>query len=121
MGSREGDVLWEPSEQLLRDSKMARYMRARGFDSYDELWRWSIDDLEGFWGSIWDRYRVGERGGTILASGDMPGAQWFPGAQLNYAEHAFRGRDDDALAIVAGGESRPDAVWTWGDLRAQVA
>src|SRR3954454_12508976 len=47
----------------------------------------------------------------------MPGATWFPGTLVNYAEHAFRGRDDGALAIVAGGEDREDAEWTWGRLR----
>src|SRR5690349_6085917 len=113
-------VLWTPPDSLLQRAALGAFRRERGLDTYDELWRWSVSDLEGFWGAIWDRYRVGERGGTVLASGEMPGAQWFPGTQLNYAEHAFRDRDDDALAIVAGGESRPDAEWTWGDLREQV-
>ena len=49
----------------------------------------------------------------------MPGAQWFPGTLLNYAEHAFRDKADDALAIIAGGEDREDAEWTWGELREQ--
>ena len=48
----------------------------------------------------------------------MPGAQWFPGTLVNYAEHVFRGKDDVALAIVAGGEDREDVEWTWGELRA---
>jgi acetoacetyl-CoA synthetase len=113
-------VLWTPPDSLLQRCALGAYRRERGFDAYHELWRWSIEDLDGFWGSIWDRYGVGERGGTVLASDGMPGAQWFPGTQLNYAEHAFRDRDDAALALVAGGESRPDAEWTWGDLREQV-
>jgi acetoacetyl-CoA synthetase len=113
-------VLWTPPDSLLQRCALGAFRREHGFDGYDELWRWSVTDLEGFWGAIWDRYGVGERGATVLASADMPGAQWFPGTQLNYAEHAFRDRDDGALAIVAGGESRPDAEWTWGDLRAQV-
>jgi acetoacetyl-CoA synthetase len=113
-------VLWTPPDSLLQRCALGAFRRERGFDTYDELWRWSISDLTGFWGAIWDRYGVGERGGTVLASADMPGAQWFPGTQLNYAEHAFRDRDDGALAIVAGGESRPDAEWTWGELRAHV-
>ena len=57
----------------------------------------------------------------MLASREMPGAQWFPGTLVNYAEHAFRGRDDDALAIIAGGEDREDVEWTWGELREQTA
>ena len=79
MAAREGRVLWEPPEELLRDSKMARYMRDRGFDSYDELWRWSVDDLEGFWRSIWDLYEVGPSPERVLGSSEMPGADWFPG------------------------------------------
>src|SRR4051812_7019570 len=98
---------------------MGAFRRERGFDTYDELWRWSVEDLDGFWGALWDRFGVGERGGTVLASREMPGAQWFPGTQLNYAEHAFRDKDDGALAIVAGGESRADEEWTWGELHEQ--
>jgi acetoacetyl-CoA synthetase len=113
-------VLWTPPDSLLQRCALGAYRRERGFATYDELWRWSVTDLDGFWGSIWDRFGVGERGDTVLASAGMPGAQWFPGTQLNYAEHAFRGRDDATTAIVAGGESRPDAEWTWGELRAQV-
>jgi acetoacetyl-CoA synthetase len=100
---------------------MGAYMRERGFETYAELQRWSVEDLEGFWGSIWDRFEVGERGSTVLASREMgspPTPAWFPGTTVNYAEHAFRGRSDDALAIIAGGEDRDDAEWTWGELRA---
>ena len=64
---------------------------------YEELWRWSVTETEAFWASIWDRYGLGERGSTVLASAEMPGAQWFPGTLVNYAERAFQGRDDDAL------------------------
>src|SRR3954452_8575599 len=114
-------VLWTPPDSLLQRCALGAFRRERGFDTYDELWRWSVEDLEGFWGAIWDRFGVGERGGTVLASREMPGAQWFPGTQVNYAEHAFRGKADDQLALVAGGESRDDARWTWGELRAQAA
>ena len=92
-------VLWSPEG---RDSVMRRFAERNGFDNYEDLQRWSVADLEGFWGSIWDRYGVGERGETVLGSREMPGASWFPGTQLNYAEHAFRGRDEDTLAILAG-------------------
>jgi len=113
-------ILWTPPASLLERAAMAAYMRERGFDIYADLQRWSVEDLEGFWGSLWDRFEVGERGETVLASREMPGASWFPGTLVNYAEHAFRGRSDGALAIVAGGELRDDAEWTWGELRASV-
>src|SRR4051794_13290633 len=113
-------VLWTPPDALLQRCAMGAFRREHGFDTYDELWRWSVGDLDAFWGAIWDRFRVGERGGTVLASREMPGAQWFPGTQVNYAEHAFRGKPDEQIAIVAGGGTRADAEWTWGERGAQV-
>src|SRR3954454_23807915 len=112
-------VLWTPPDSLLQRCALGASRRERGFDTYDELWRWSVEDLEGFWGSIWDRYGVGERGETVLAASGMPGATWFPGTQLNYAEHAFRGKA--GLALVAGGEDREDVEWSWDELRALTA
>src|SRR4051795_2088812 len=99
---------------------MGRFMRERGFANYDELWRWSVEDLDGFWGALWDRYDIGKRGPNVLVSREMPGAQWFPGTRVNYAEHALRGKADDALALIAGNESGEDAEWSWGELKEQV-
>jgi acetoacetyl-CoA synthetase len=110
-------ILWTPPDELLQRATMAKYMRERGFSTYGDLQRWSVEDLEGFWGSVWDRFAVGERGDAVLGSRSMPGASWFPGTTVNYAEHAFRGRADDALALIAGGEDRADEEWTWGRLR----
>src|SRR5215207_6636278 len=81
MAAREGKVLWEPGEELLRDSKMARYMAARGLSSYEELWRWSIEDLEGFWRSLWELYDVGPAPEHVLARAEMPEAKWIPGTE----------------------------------------
>ncbi len=110
-------VLWTPPDSLLQRATLGAYRRERGFDTYRDLWGWSVSDLDGFWASIWDRFGVGERGETVLASREMPGAQWFPGTLVNYAEHVFRGKDDSSVAIVAGGEDRADVEWTWGELR----
>jgi acetoacetyl-CoA synthetase len=121
VAAREGRVLWEPGEELLRDSKMARYMAARGFSSYDELWRWSVDDLEGFWRSLWELYEVGPLPTRVLGSTEMPGAEWFPGTQLNYAEHLFRGARDGETAIVHASESRALAELSWDGLADAVA
>src|SRR4051794_11754756 len=107
-------VLWTPPDSLLQRCELGAYRRERGFDTYDELWRWSTENLEEFWASIWDRYGVGERGDTVLASRGMPGAQWFPGTLVNYAEHAFRGKS--GLAMIAGGENRDDVGWDWDEL-----
>jgi acetoacetyl-CoA synthetase len=113
--------LWTPPAELVERAVMTRFMRERGFETYDELWRWSVTDLDGFWGSIWDFFGVEGRYEAVLASREMPGAQWFPGTQLNYAEHVFRGKDPDAVAIVHASELRELSQVTWGELRAQAA
>src|SRR4051794_24386273 len=118
-------LLWEPSGERIERAAVTRFMRPldRGFTAYDELWRWSVEDLEGFWQAIWDTYDV--RSPTpydpVLGDRSMPGARWFEGATLNYAEHLLRGKDDDAVAIVHASELRDDAELTWGALRRQVA
>jgi acetoacetyl-CoA synthetase len=113
--------LWEPSSELVEAATLTRFMRAQGFESYDELWRWSVDDVEGFWAAIWDFFELGERPGPVLASREMPGARWFPEVHLNYAERLFRGHDDAAPAILHASELRELATWTWGDLRRETA
>jgi len=114
---REGELLWEPSGP----SKMADYMKARGFSTYGELWRWSVEDLEGFWGSVWDLYEVGSRPPRVLGSAEMPGAEWFPGAEVNYAEQVFRRARPGGTAIVHASESRQLAELSWDELREQTA
>jgi len=122
-------VLWEPSPERIERATLTRYQRwleerlGRSFGSYDELWAWSVEDVEGFWASIWDFFEVRasvpyER---VLGRREMPGAEWFAGARLNWAEHVFRGRPDGAVAIRAAGEGRPLAPTTWGELRALTA
>jgi acetoacetyl-CoA synthetase len=113
--------LWTPSPELVDRARMTRFMRERGFDDYAELWRWSVDDLDGFWAALWDHFDVGPRSGPVLASREMPGARWFPEVELNYTEYALRDRDPDAVAILHASESRELAEVTWGELRTQVA
>ena len=95
----------------------------RSFASYDQLWRWSVDDLGGFWASVWDYFELGERPDDVLPDASMPGATWFPGVELNYAEHALRlaGRRDDDTMIVARSQTRAPSSVTAGELREQVA
>jgi acetoacetyl-CoA synthetase len=124
-----GELLWEPSAELVERSRMVEFMRwlerERGlaFDGYSELWQWSVDDLEAFWGAIWAFFGVqadGERD-AVLGSREMPGAEWFPGTRLNYAEHVFIGKDDDEAAILHASELRELTELSWGELRRQVA
>ncbi|HET8755505.1 MAG TPA: acetoacetate--CoA ligase [Solirubrobacteraceae bacterium] len=114
-------LLWEPPAELVERAVMTRYMRERGFESYHDLWRWSVEDLDGFWGSIWDFFDVAGGYDRVLGSREMPGATWFPGARLNYAEHLFRGKDENAVAIAHASELRELGEVTWGELRRQTA
>jgi len=127
--------LWEPSPEDVERVEMTRYMRwagerrGRPFADYDELWRWSVDDVEDFWASIWEFFglRSSRPYERVLDSRRMPGARWFEGAELNYAENMLMGlaqsggRDPGAVAVLHASELRPLAQLTWGDLSAQVA
>ena len=123
------EKLWEPPAELVERARMTEYMRwltvERGLDldGYDDLWRWSVEDLEGFWSSIWDFFEVQADGGygRVLGSRTMPGAEWFAGSRLNYAEHVFAGKDETEVAILHASELRELEQLSWGELRAQVA
>jgi acetoacetyl-CoA synthetase len=123
------EILWEPSAAAVERSNLTAYtdwLRAeRKVDvtTYPELWQWSVDDLEAFWNSIFDYFGVrydGERG-PALASREMPGAEWFPGVRVNWAECAFAGKDDDHVAVLHASELRELDEITWGELRSRVA
>jgi acetoacetyl-CoA synthetase len=140
--------LWQPSPEQLRDTEMARFMRwagerrGRAFADYDELWRWSVDELEDFWASIWEfcGVRASQPYERVLGSHAMPGTRWFEGARLNYAENLLLGGLPTApsrqtstageaersgrVAVLHTSELRdqsPPAELTWGELTAQVA
>jgi acetoacetyl-CoA synthetase len=125
-----GDVLWTPPSDVRETTEMGRFMnwlrdeRGRDLAGYDELWRWSVEDLEGFWGALWEFFGVRahvpyER---VLGSRVMPGAEWFSGARLNYAEHLLgTPQDTDTVAVVARSQTRGPIELTFGDLREQVA
>jgi acetoacetyl-CoA synthetase len=125
-----GEVLWTPPADARETTQLGRYLEwlreTRGIDhaGYDELWRWSVDDLEGFWGSLWDFFEI--RAHTpyerVLGSREMPGAEWFTGSRLNYAEHMLGSDEDtDQVAVLARSQTRDDFDLTFGDLREQVA
>ena len=131
VADQPGTVVWTPPADARQSTEIGRYLtwlereRERAFAGYDELWAWSIEDLEGFWGSIWDYFQI--RAHTpyerVLSSRAMPGARWFEGAELNYAEHLLGSGDEDpdASAIVAHSQTRDPIELTFGELRDQVA
>jgi acetoacetyl-CoA synthetase len=121
-GVMEPKLLWRPSAERAERATIARFARAVGREGdYDELWRWSVEDLEGFWGAIWEFFDVqaSEPYERVLGRREMPGAEWFPGSRLSYAEHFFRGREVDTVAIRHASELRELSEWTWGELREQ--
>nr|MBA2439634.1 acetoacetate--CoA ligase [Thermoleophilaceae bacterium] len=130
MGQNEApEVLWEPGAQLIQQATMTGYMRwlaaEKGLQpaDYAALWRWSVDELEDFWASLWQFFdvRASQPYEHVLGTRSMPGAQWFPGARLSYAEHIFRDKDDAATAIRHASELRELDTVTWGELRSLTA
>jgi acetoacetyl-CoA synthetase len=125
-----GEVLWTPPPDARRWTRLGRYLdwleerRGLRFDGYDDLWRWSVDDLEGFWSSIWEFFEVRSHAPyeRVLARREMPGAEWFPGALLNYAEHLLGVGDDDLdrIAVCGRSQTRAPVDLTLRDLRERV-
>jgi acetoacetyl-CoA synthetase len=124
--------IWRPAPEAIEGSELTRYTRwlaatrGRTFADYEALWDWSTSDLEGFWGSLWEYFDIAASAPyeRVLGRRTMPGAEWFPGAQLSYAEHIFRGKRDDDVAIIHASETRALAELRWGELReltAQIA
>jgi acetoacetyl-CoA synthetase len=128
-GTPEGKLLWEPSRDKVERSNMVRYMRwlreERGVaaESYDDLWRWSVSEIEDFWASVWDfcGVRAYEPYERVLVERKMPGAEWFPGARINYARQVFENYREDAPALVYASEQRPLSEVSWPELKARVA
>lgn len=124
----EGDLLWTPSPARIEKSHTTAFMRwlakerGRSFATYEEMWRWSVSDLEGFWQAIWDFFGV--RSSTpyerVLADRRMPGARWFPGAHLNYAEHALRYERPGADALMYLSERTALTRMSWEELGGKV-
>jgi acetoacetyl-CoA synthetase len=135
----EGTLVWEPSETQREKSNMAAYIRwlndeyGVAINGYGDLWRWSIENLETFWESIWEYYDIQSSNPyeTVLESKALPGDQdytgtppgqlWFQGATLNYAEHVFRNRTEDHPALLAQSERSPLSTTSWDELSDQVS
>ncbi len=130
--SQEPTLLWQPDSARIAQSRLNDYLQwlaARGkvFDDYAQLWQWSVDHLEDFWESIWQYFDVKSTTPyqRVLASKTMPGAIWFEGSRLNFAEQIFRfhteGADADKIAIIARSETRAaDIQLSWRSLREQI-
>jgi acetoacetyl-CoA synthetase len=121
--------IWTPSEARRERATLTAYRawlrerRGLELDDYAALHAWSVGDLDGFWRSIWEFFAVAAEQpyDAVLGRREMPGAEWFPGARLSYAQHIFRDRRDEDVAIRHASESRALDAWTWGELRARTA
>jgi acetoacetyl-CoA synthetase len=124
-------VLWTPAPDVLETSRMGRYLDwldghgGPGLRTYDEAWDWSVQQPGAFWRSIWQHFDVIAHDPPTgdLADARMPGAAWFPGATLSYAEHALRlpGRADDDVVVIGRSQTRDPMDLTAAELRAAVA
>ncbi len=129
-------ILWRPDEETLQRSNLRAFMRWLAerdrrcrFDTYAALWQWSVQDIAGFWEAVWAFFDIQAASPYTcpLAERSMPGAQWFPGARLNYAAHIFRHAEDERPALIwrtesnANTEALRTSTWTWGELRRAVS
>ncbi|QAY93117.1 acetoacetate--CoA ligase [Pseudomonas sp. ACM7] len=123
------DILWQPSAKRIGKTRMEAFRRFINqrhnlhVDDYPALHQWSIDQREAFWQAIVDFFdiRFHDQPDAVLVEGEqMPSAQWFPGATLNFAEHLLR-RRDDAVAVIAIGENGQREHLTWAELAEHVA
>lgn len=114
--------LWQPDPARQAETRMAALMQAQGKASYDELWQWSVSEPAAFWSTVWDFCgAVGEKGSQILVDREkMPGARWFPDAQVNYAENLLA-RRGEGEALVFWGEDKVKRRWTHAQLYREVA
>ncbi|MBX3010378.1 MAG: acetoacetate--CoA ligase [Caldilineaceae bacterium] len=125
----EGDLLWEPTATTLAAANLTHYLHwlheSNGctFSTYQELWHWSVTEIEAFWHSLWDYFDIqaGTPPTTVLAQRSMPGAQWFPGTALNYAENLFRHRHSTQPALFYQPETGPLTTVSWPSLYQQTA
>jgi len=119
-----GDLLWTPGPEWIRRANVTAFTewlaRERGqrFADYAALWRWSVEDLEGFWGALWDYFHIEASVPytRVLGRRSMPGAEWFPGARLNYAQHVLRRESAGGEVLLHVSETRPLSALSWDTL-----
>lgn len=123
-------ILWQPSPTVKQQANLTHYFNwlrnhpdfALPFSNYQDAWEWSVSDPARFWESIAAYFQVKfHTPYTSVLEGNMPDAEWFQGATINYAEHVFTQYSDDRPAILYGNESSLVQTLTWSELRQQVS
>ncbi|HVN44502.1 MAG TPA: acetoacetate--CoA ligase [Steroidobacteraceae bacterium] len=123
-----GELLWTPPPDRIRHANVTALTewlareRGRHFPDYQALWRWSVEDLEGFWQALWDYFAIDSSAphARVLGRRTMPGAEWFPGARLNYAQHVLRRERLGGDVLLHLSETRPLSALPWTVLGTQV-
>ena len=125
------EILWKPPEERSKNAALAKYMDwlkqhySNDFSTYQDLWEWSINNLEQFWESIWLYFdlKSSQPYSKILGNREMPGAEWFINCELNYVEQLLRAKDitPHKTAIVSYSETFGNMNLTWLELFQQVA
>ncbi len=119
-----GDLLWEPSPERVARANLTAFARwltqTRGleFGGYPELWQWSVTETDAFWQAVWDYSDIiaAAPPSAVLGQREMPGAEWFPGARLNYAENVMRHEAPGQTALYYHAETVPVSALSWDEL-----
>ena len=118
--------LWTPSDETIASANITSYiswLTTRGIEvsNYDELWHWSVDHIEDFWESLWDYFELtySKKWSAVLTERKMPGAEWFPGVRLNYAENIFARRDDSKPMLLYKEENTELQEISWAEIEEQ--
>lgn len=122
------DILWTPSDGFIQQSGLKKYENwledqfGLTFNDYEDFWQWSNNHFEDFWESLWKYFDVISHSeyDSVIDSYQMPGARWFNGATLNYAEHIFRKKSEDRPALLFANESGEKKEISWKELEGQV-
>ena len=121
---RAGDLIWSPSGERIKNANITAFLawlkQTRGLDfaGYPELWQWSVTDLDAFWQAVWDYNDivVDQPPNQVFGDKTMPGAEWFPGARLNYAQNVLARARPGEVALYYHSETTPVTPLLWDEL-----
>ena len=116
-------ILWTPLQERVENSAMFRFMTEQGFQSYDELYRWSVDDVEAFWQALCSFCNIEftrPAESVLEQPGDMTTAQWFAGSELSFPAHLLRYSGDRAALVFRGEDGRRREL-SFDELQEEVA
>ena len=124
----DAKLLWTPTAEFKENANLSHYMawlnehRNLVFSDYQELWQWSVDNIDEFWQSLMDYFKIIHEGdGPVTSGSQMPDIQWFEGIRLNLAEHVFRNATAERPALVFVHESGKPEEISWDTLTEKVA